>query len=186
MHLLKNAPRRILLSTAVILLLAASTTLALGVRPSSAASTTSNAGIVVPLYTYPTDSTWSTVIQVHLIRRERRHELVDLVPPRRHLLRRVRRFEHLLLHAQHLRENTRDDLHDGQPGHHSRDQLLRDSQLLGHLGEPQLSLALHAILSHVGIFQSELRLPSLRGLAQHKLRGLLHPVRRLALHHERQ
>jgi hypothetical protein len=65
MHLLKNAPRRILLSTAVILLLAASTTLALGVRPSSAATTSSNAGIVIPLYTYPTDSTWNTVIQVH-------------------------------------------------------------------------------------------------------------------------
>jgi hypothetical protein len=62
MYLLNNAPRRIILSTAVILLLSASTFFAIGVRPSSGAVATANTGVLIPLYNRP-DSTWTAVVQ---------------------------------------------------------------------------------------------------------------------------
>jgi hypothetical protein len=54
--------RNIYPSLAVILLLATSATLAIAIRPSSAATATTNTGVMIPLYIYP-DSTWTAVVQ---------------------------------------------------------------------------------------------------------------------------
>src|SRR6267143_1422124 len=65
MNILEDSPRRKLYIsvTAIFLLTLSIATVSLS-RPIYAA-TPSSTGIVIPLYAYPTDSTWATAIQVH-------------------------------------------------------------------------------------------------------------------------
>jgi hypothetical protein len=66
MNVLGDSPRRKLyLSFSAMLLLALSIATVSLSRPSYAATASSSPGIVIPLYTDPTDSTWNTVVQVH-------------------------------------------------------------------------------------------------------------------------
>ena len=66
MNVLGDSPRRKLyLSFSALLLLALSIATVSLSRPSYAAAASSSPGIVIPLYTDPTDSTWNTVVQVH-------------------------------------------------------------------------------------------------------------------------
>jgi hypothetical protein len=63
MNVLKDSSRkRTTVSLAVALLLAMSMTMAFALRPSYAATTTIDSGVVIPLYNYP-DSTWTTIAQ---------------------------------------------------------------------------------------------------------------------------
>src|SRR6267378_3291079 len=65
MNLLEHSSRKNLcISVTSILLLTLSITTIAIPRPTFA-TTASSTGIVIPLYTYPTDSTWTTAIQVH-------------------------------------------------------------------------------------------------------------------------
>src|SRR5712664_3419808 len=66
MNVLEDSPRRkfYLSASAIFLLTLSIATVALS-RPIYAATASSSTGIVIPLYTYPTDGTWNTVIQVH-------------------------------------------------------------------------------------------------------------------------
>src|SRR5438309_4388766 len=65
MNLLEHSSRRKLYTsiTAILLLTRSITTIAIP-RPTFV-TTASSTGIVIPLYAYPTDSTWTTAIQVH-------------------------------------------------------------------------------------------------------------------------
>src|SRR5579862_8504331 len=63
MNVLKDSSRRKTATPlAVLLLLAMSMTMVFAFRPSYAATTSIDSGVVIPLYNYP-DSTWTTIAQ---------------------------------------------------------------------------------------------------------------------------
>lgn len=62
MKILEDSSIKIL-SIISVLALFASAAMVASFRPANAASSSANAGIVIPLYTYPTDGTWTQVMQ---------------------------------------------------------------------------------------------------------------------------